>query len=134
LQKTGDLRIASSRASGYRSYSLDAGDEQSREVVLAAIWFFKSNLGNVAGCRQDEIGMFNAILPTVRHADNEWLKRDRAKQSRIRCFIADQSSTDGAQMSMDPPEWEVGFRAKNAKHAKRFISTADYTDQTDIPE
>jgi hypothetical protein len=61
--------------------------------------------------------MFNAILPTARHADD-----------------ADQSSTDGAQMSMDPPEWEVGFRAKNAKHAKRFISIADYTDQTDTPE
>jgi hypothetical protein len=62
------------------SYSLDAGDEQSREVVLAAIWVFKSNLGNVAGCRQGEIRMFNPILPTVRHADDEWLKRDRAKQ------------------------------------------------------
>ena len=69
------MRTASSRTSGYRSYSLDAGDEQRREVVLAAIWVFKSNLGNVAGCRQDEIGMFNAILPTVRHADDEWLKR-----------------------------------------------------------
>ena len=29
-------------------------------------------------------------------------------------------------MSTDTPECEVGFRAKNAKHAKRFISTADY--------
>ena len=53
LQKTADWRTASSRASGYRSYSLDAGDEQSREVVLAAIWVFKSNLGNVAGCRHE---------------------------------------------------------------------------------
>ena len=34
-------------------------------------------------------------------------------------------------MSTDTPECEVGFRAKNAKHAKRFISTADYADQTD---
>ena len=74
------LRTGASSARGYGSYSLDAGDERSREVVLAAIWVFKSDLGNVAGRGQHEIGVFNAILPAVRHTDDEWTKRDRTEQ------------------------------------------------------
>ena len=48
--------------------------------MLAAIWVFKSNLANVAGRRLYEIGVFNAILPTTRHTDDEWLKRDNEEQ------------------------------------------------------
>lgn len=66
-----------------------------------AIGLFNGDLRHVAGGSQHEIGMLDAILATVRHANDERLKRNRTEQVANTLFHFTKGSTRGEGVSTD---------------------------------
>jgi hypothetical protein len=64
--------------------------------MLPTISLLGRNLRNVTCGGEDEVRMLNAVLPPVRHADNEWLKRHRSKQLPNAGFHCPKIPLDGS--------------------------------------